>query len=151
MTTPELNIDEQLACYKLLLEGKFEEVEYRFDTWDHWETVVPNMAARFPSGPHISSEFFLRRKPTHKPPTYRPWKDASEVEFEALFRSKADHRDRHWDFIMTYYESANTFYLKFYSIVFYDIHAAELLENFEHSLDHGQTWKPCGVLVEEKV
>lgn len=69
-------------------------------------------------------------KPT---PVLRPW-TADEVPLGAQVRSKSYHPD-HRSLITT---SGNP------------MHREGLLNGYEHSLDGGKTWKPCGVEEESK-
>jgi len=82
-----------------------------------------------------------REKPT---PTLRPWRP-EEVPVGALFRNKA--KDLYRGLILSVddnsiYTCANA------SSRFYQHSFEDALRLREHSLDHGKTWLPCGVVAE---
>ena len=71
-----------------------------------------------------------RIKPTT---TLRPW-TADEVPLGAWMRNKSVQHDR-WIIVHLQYSSRNR---------------EEWLDKYEHSIDGGLTWKPCGVVKEAK-
>ncbi len=93
---------------------------------------------------YISENFQdYRRKPT---PTLRPW-TPEEVPVGALIRTKQNQ-----EYIIM---GRNT---HGHGIGFVEISAVNIVrggwqifdtKNREHSLDHGITWKPCGILCNE--
>jgi len=70
-----------------------------------------------------------RIKPT---PTFRPW-TADEVPLGAWMRMKSD---REYRFLISNTESFGG--------------REHWLKDFEHSIDGGKTWLPCGVMEESK-
>lgn len=105
-------------------------VQFRISGGHNWQEAN-DLAFQF-----INCEY--RIKPT---PKLRPWRP-EEVPVGAWFKQVGS---KQWDQALTYYLSGDTAYLKFYSISSYDCNCSELHRLYEHSLDHGLTWLPCGV------
>lgn len=74
-------------------------------------------------------DFSYRIKPTK---TLRPW-TADEVPLGAWMRSKESNEPR---FLITH--------------TMKELFRTQWLSEYEHSLDGGKTWKPCGVEEESK-
>lgn len=138
METPELNIEEQLKCYRLLLEGKHDQVECRYLTWgkdEPWLTVEPNMAVRVPGTDEEPTQFRFRLKPQ---PKYRPWK-VEEVPVGAIM--KAHQASTGPALITDVFRGKIRFGRDGEVTLEYALTGA-----YEYSLDQGKTWQPCGVL-----
>jgi len=116
-------------------EGKVVEFRFR-DEPDDW-TAVHYL---FEGNDHnyLNKTYEFRIKPE---PKYRPWKP-EEVPVGAPVRHKN--------------KSSSTWLIEcagmsgdiFISVIG-SITNQDQLNRFEHSLDHGLTWKPCGVLEEQ--
>ena len=97
---------------------------------------IPNWTdfdGEFPDFGNVNWQW--RVKPT---PTLRPWKP-EEVPVGASVRNKST-RSR---YLITDWNCAAPFVIKVSGI---DYTFKVMLDNYEHSLDHGKTWLPCGVV-----
>lgn len=92
--------------------------------WDHF------------CGCTIRSHYMLRRQPQ---PKLRAWKP-EEVPVGALVRMNWTDKEYRW--VLATFKNGKAFG------GFYDdgIDPFALLSNFEHSIDGGKTWLPCGVV-----
>jgi len=118
---------EAIRVMQAYVDGK--EVESKHITSHNW---VLDKTPRW-----NWDNFDYRIKPT---PVLRPW-TADEVPLGAWIKSKHDH----WKSLILEVD-------KLGKICVYGgtIFREAALENHEHSLDGGKTWKPCGVEEESK-
>ncbi len=143
---PQLNIDEQLACYRLLLEGK-EGVQYWNYSSHEWIDWTIWACGIYPlSHPGVASPTLLRRKPAPAQPKCRPWKDAVEVPLGAWFRDKRNSPTGYC-IALSINQRGVTMITADTGLFRYSF--SELLQCTEHSIDHGKTWSVCGVKIED--
>lgn len=144
MTTKELRqvldwADEgKLQTRSISTSSEWNDVNYNY-----------NFNGQIGSGEPFS---LYRRKPTE--PTLRPWKP-EEVPVGALIRYNKDNKTRclitgitnknninHWAMLVG---NADLYHR---GVVFLN-DAINSTSNYEHSLDHGKTWLPCGVMEQQ--
>jgi len=115
--------------FQAFCEGK--EVEYHHASGE-WKRVEQLDV-------HILSSFYCRIKPSA--PILRPWKP-EEVPVGALIRGNTAGKKNRALIVALW---TNAIYLVGVSRPMrIELHEASL--QWEHSLDHGKTWLPCGVL-----
>lgn len=143
MTTPQLNIDEQLACYRLLLEGKWKEVQ----VWsEHFQKWLDKANDSFCHNIKPFSVELLRRKPAPPQPKYRPWKDAGEVPLGAWL--KVNNVNGKYQYLLVS-KNEESFFLVNGCGKVNEITFSEGFRLYVHSIDQGRNWLPCGVEVKE--
>lgn len=129
------NAKDFLPLVQALAEGK--TIQFRLDCED-WRDISSNNIG------FVYQRDQYRIKP--EKPTLRPWKP-EEVPVGALIRHKEQPNCQ--SLILTKTNSNG--------IVFYPMtddrtatdiafKSLDCLAEFEHSLDHGKTWQPCGVM-----
>lgn len=75
-------------------------------------------------------------------PKLRPWKP-EEVQLDAWYRKR---NDGEWGRVSSTFISSGTRYIRLFTgMVGMTYHCPELLTDFEHSIDGGKTFHPCGV------
>lgn len=137
MSTREL-LKENWAAMEAYKDGKDIQVADRRKEplqWSDYNSEYPDFT---------NSNWKWRIKPT---PTLRPWR-AEEVPVGALIRWKIETKhcyDGMCGFDICLIAGVHT------HRVLTSIHASNYsfdncLKMFEHSLDHGKTWLPCGVV-----
>ena len=124
--TPE-QIEENLACYRQAMENGNDASIENVSEGGGWERKS-------------HSGFWIREIYRRKPkPTLRPWKP-EEVPVGALVRLEAHPNAK---MLIT---EVRTYPSRF-TMVFGSLEwSPENLPGWEHSLDHGKTWLPCGVV-----
>ncbi len=91
---------------------------------------------------HFVKEYKLRVKPT---PKLRPW-TASEVPVGAIWKdSYSSHSHAVYLILAVVDDHVSMCCSNLKSVSSYEI---SVLSTGKHSLDHGQTWKPCGTISE---
>lgn len=119
---------ENAAILLAYAEGK--EIQWRLSSTDIWlDYDLNELTFQF-------SSYFYRIKPIQ--PIYRPWK-LEEVPVGGLFKSK----DNTFKGILTGV-LFDTYPLIYFVTGGHTL--SSLLKDWEHSLDYGKTWQPCGVL-----
>lgn len=112
------------AAAVMLAWADWNEVECKRKTNTSWTIPITNQEYNFDW-----NVFDYRIKPTK---TLRPW-TADEVPLGAWMRSKESNEPR---FLIT--QTRDQYY------------RIQLMSEYEHSLDGGKTWLPCGVEEESK-
>lgn len=132
MKPEEVSIEEQAAAFKDWLQLAGKTIIQRFsEERGEWITLTRDSL--------LKATDIIRRKPE---PKLRPWKP-EEVPWGAAFHKKKEAIGRYF-FIIETYMSGDCFYVIFHGND--QRHTLELRDNWEHSLDNGKTWLPCGVL-----
>lgn len=130
METPELNIEEQLKCYRLLLEERYEMVEWH--NVRGWRTCTESSLLKTGLGTvRKYANNVLRLKPQ---PKYRPWK-VEEVPLGAWIKIDAIRVG------IICGADANQLFIGF-KCVSYDT----AFNCGKCSQDQGKTWSVCGVI-----
>ena len=122
MNTP----DEMIACIQAHKDGK--ELQFFSNVSKTWEDVAGAPLFNF----HI---YEYRVKPT---PSLRLWKP-EEVPVGAAIRRIDTHNEKYLISAQRGDEFSITNHFDTYK-------TQVLLDVFEHSIDHGITWHPCGVM-----
>jgi len=111
---------------------------------DTWYNCPPNVSLDFlhactAAGTKMHN---IRIKPPA--PTLRPWKP-EEVPVGALLRFSKD--DKGWNYLILSCSSTTLVFVKMVP-AFETVTFEDLVNNpyAQHSLDHGKTWLPCGVM-----
>ena len=117
-----MNIEQTIEAIRVMQAFvDGNEVEYQI-RGGHWVAAIP------PNWNWLNTQY--RIKPTA---TLRPW-TADEVPLGAWMRTKSVQYDR-WIIVHLQYSSRNR---------------EEWLDKYEHSIDGGKNWLPCGVVEEAK-
>lgn len=136
MTKEQQAYKEALPAIIAFTESKTIQVSDRkgIPNWTDYD-------GEFPDFSNINWQW--RVKPT---PTLRPWRP-EEVPVGAWVRSKSSHETGFTGFASIIGVSKDSFYTVENN--FEDM-CSELAKslNYVHSLDHGKTWLPCGVVTE---
>ena len=138
MSAPEISIDEQAAAFAAWKRG--EPVEF-------WDDSIP------PSGdwsPCLSDHSYnigevnsiILRKPAQPATKFRPWRP-EEVPVGCLLRVKNSPLS-YCTWMALNSSVSGVGYVTLSSVG--NITQLELMESFEHSIDQGKTWQPCGVM-----
>jgi hypothetical protein len=135
--TPE-QIEKNVEAYRAVLEGRRSEVEWS-EAGSEWYLFCPDFPV-WTSGKGVA---LLRLKPQ---PKLRPWR-AEEVPVGALIR-KGPLGGAKTAMILSVSEKGKLFFIDENQITYNYLDAG--IMSCEHSLDHGKTWLPCGVMEEVK-
>jgi hypothetical protein len=109
-------------------DNKPIQFNYNNNGWKLFDKKSPAFA---------SEEMFWRPAPT---PRLRPWKP-EEVPVGALIRSKKYSTEHRWMIV-----GWNVATLFTSNTALGPVDFDDCLSDFEHSLDGGKTWHPCGVM-----
>lgn len=119
-------------------------VQYRNNTKNAWYDLTSEAPVAWDW-----SIFSYRVKSAPPTPKYRAW-TAEEFPLGCWLRHKSDHASRYFPSFTSSVGIVISFHGNILKCESLTILYHNILEHYEHSLDGGKTWAPCGTLVTEE-
>lgn len=138
-------IQNTIEVLSKLAEGDFVETQ----RWigGKWINDDPQRVRDLFTQNHFKCGYYRRIKPKtepEQPTTLRPWKSIAEVPIRAWFKHP---RSKEWHRVFSVDSHSKTIFLHCYGYMRIE---RFLPDGWEHSLDNGRTWLPCGMKEEEQ-